>query len=118
MPPTVASPQTVAPLVKGLQKLEDFFDKIHTCAESIVDDSEDQDLIDDLDKYLDDLNDRFEKNHSMVLDAIKALDVMPREDLTSARGRRGGAGPAGGATAKLNINNCLLYTSPSPRDRG
>ena len=42
--PTVASPQTVEALTKGLRKLEDFFDKIHFCAESIVDDYDDQGL--------------------------------------------------------------------------
>ena len=141
-----------------------------------MDDYDNQDYVDDLERYLDALNDRFEKNRSDMLDAIKAMDVTPREDITSARGCQRGDRPAGGNTVKLNINKslkpetllathnltefkqwarqfkayyrssnmeileipdqqiylqscveaklfsriyiCLLYTSPSPRDRG
>ena len=120
--PTVATPATVSALEKGLDKLSEQHDKIAEVVEELQDHIEDVDALEELDleTYLDEALERFEANRSLLLDAIKAAGVPPRQPITApAAGGAGGGGGAGGAR-KLAVNKSLkpftLLTTHNPTE--
>src|SRR5678809_1628800 len=55
------------------------------------------------------------KKEGVPVDHVLEIDVPDEEIITRMSGRR--VHPASGRTYHVKFNPCLLYTSPSPRDR-
>ena len=98
--PAVASPQTVSELEKALSKIETQYDRLNQCVDELSALSIDDDELEDYRGFQAKVCDRYEKNRSLILDAIKVVGVPAREPIQTARGTGGGAG-------RLNINKSL-----------
>ena len=113
----------VSALEKGLDKLSEQHDKIAEVIEEIQDHIEDEAALEELnlETYLDEALDRFEANRSLLLDAIKAAGVPPRQPINApAAGGAGGGGGRGAGARKLAVNKSLkpftLLTTHNPTE--
>ena len=58
----------------------------------------------------------FKKTQNQIIKAIKTLDSTIIKKASAWRHRTGGGGISCEMEGSKYIDNCLLYTSPSPRD--